>query len=162
MHTAGQYAPHERPEWVRRLNPNGKVTSRLADTRCVLPLPGKSLGCFITDRGLLWDVHEMQLVVGRIMYPVWEPLPSRWRFLCVRQVPILCLRHGDSIHSAYESTVVNELLEVRQIDILQVSVVLPSSHCSHMAMQLIRSSGRGRPQQQARHINVDVIPGQLP
>jgi hypothetical protein len=29
------------------------------------------------------------------------------------QVPILCLRHGDSIHSAYESTVVNELLEVR-------------------------------------------------
>ena len=33
--------------------------------------------------------------------------------LCMLQVPILCLRHGDSIHSAYESTVVNELLEVR-------------------------------------------------
>lgn len=48
--SSGQYAPHERAEWVRRLNPNGKV-------------------------------------------------------------PILCLRHGDSIHSAYESTVVNELLE---------------------------------------------------
>ncbi len=28
------------------------------------------------------------------------------------QVPILCLRHGDTIHSAFESLVVNELLEV--------------------------------------------------
>jgi hypothetical protein len=35
------------------------------------------------------------------------------------QVPILCLRHGDSIHSAYESTVVNELLEVHVLYSLQ-------------------------------------------
>ncbi len=31
---------------------------------------------------------------------------------CVWQVPILCLRRGDTIHSAFESTVCNELLEV--------------------------------------------------
>ena len=50
-------------------------------------------------------------------FPCWEQSGGRRHSLCTPgglQVPILCLRHGDSIHSAYESTVVNELLEVRQ------------------------------------------------
>jgi glutathione S-transferase len=65
----------------------------------------------LLEKNLEFDKHEINLRDEEGQYAPHQREGWVMRLNPGGKVPILCLRHGDTIHSAYESTVCNELLE---------------------------------------------------